>query len=85
MSLFYQVFKGIVDMIPVVIRKIGSILLVFFTLGALFGYYIAFNQGSPLFFLLLGASVVIMWKNLDEGILALSLVLIIGLLFPNIL
>ena len=85
MSIFYNFFKKLVEGIPVLLGKIGSILITFFFIGALFGYYLYMTQMSMLYFVLLGLTIPIMWKNLDQGVLLFILVLIIPWVFPGLI
>ncbi|MFH1240141.1 MAG: hypothetical protein V1672_02895 [Candidatus Diapherotrites archaeon] len=85
MSLFYNFFKGIIDGIPVLLRKIGSVLIMFFFIGALFGYYLSMTQTSVFYFLLMGLAIPVMWRDLDQGILLFILVLILPWVFPGII
>ncbi len=85
MPIFYNFFKGIVNGIPIILARIGSILITFFFMGALFGYYLYMTQMSILYFIILALTIPIMWRNLDQGVLLFILVLIIPWIFPGII
>jgi hypothetical protein len=85
MSFFYNIGKSVVDSIPVVLRKVGTVLLFFVLVGALLGFWLASSGLSFLWVLALLIVMVVMWRDLDEGVLALVLYLILLFTFPTIL
>ncbi|MFH1588755.1 MAG: hypothetical protein ABIA76_05450 [Candidatus Diapherotrites archaeon] len=82
MSIIYNWFKKITDAIPVLLRRIGAILIFFAVLGTALGYFIALNQLSPLWLIGLPISMVAMWNDLDQGFLVLVLFLVALFTFP---
>ena len=85
MGIFYNFFKGVVDGIPVLLRKIGSVLIAFFFIGTLFGYYLYMTQMSVIYFILLALTIPVMWRDLDQGVLLFIVVLMIPWIFPGLI
>ena len=83
MSFTYNFFKGILDGIPVIVRKIGAVLLFFFSMGMLFGYFIVANV-SPIILLFPVIAMIVMWHDLDQGILVFILLMVVAFWFPEI-
>jgi len=84
MSFAYNFFKGIAESIPVIVRKIGAVMLFFFSLGMLFGYFVVANV-SPIILLFPFIAMVVMWYDLDQGVLVFILLMLVALWFPEIL
>ncbi|MCX6799240.1 MAG: hypothetical protein NTW59_04055 [Candidatus Diapherotrites archaeon] len=74
---------GIIKAVPVVLAKIGTIILLIFTVGMFAGYLIASAGISPLLLLVPVIAMVVMWYKLDEGVLFMLLLAIAVLAFPS--
>ncbi len=86
MGYVYDFFKGIADGIPVLARKIGAVLISFFALGILLGWYLATNDANALFFIpAIFVAIIWIWHDLDEGFLIFLLFLLVAILFPTII
>jgi len=78
-------FGKVIQSIPVLATKIGTVLLFIFTLGLLAGYYISASGISPALFLIPIAAMLVMWYKLDEGVFVLVLLTILVLFFPELI
>ncbi len=85
MSFVVDTGKGIVNAVPVIIAKIGTVLLFIFSMGLITGYMIAFYHISPLFLFIPFVAMIVMWKKLDEGVLALIILIILAAFFSDML
>ncbi|MFH0922823.1 MAG: hypothetical protein V1811_02075 [Candidatus Micrarchaeota archaeon] len=85
MGAAYDFFKGIINSIPVLIRKTGTVVLFFGFIGMLLGYYIATANLSLLFMALPVLVMAIMWNDLDHGILALIAYFVLLFFYPSLL
>jgi hypothetical protein len=84
MAYVYNFFKGILKSIPVILAKIGTMLLFIFTLGLFAGYLIAVLHISPLLLAVPVISMFVMWYRLDEGFLLLVILAAIIIFFPQV-
>ena len=74
----------ILKAIPVLMLKIGTFLLLLFTLGMFAGYAVAVMGITPIIFLIPIVAMVIMWYKLDEGVFALVLLTLLVVFFPEV-
>ncbi len=85
MGFVFDFLQGIAKAIPVLISKIVTVLLGLFTAGLFLGYWLSV-AGVPAYYLLLPLGVMaLMWYKLDEGFLALLLLVIAAIFYPNAL
>ncbi len=84
MAFVANFFSGIVKAIPLLLVKIGTFLLLIFTVGMFAGYVMATLHLSPLLLAIPVIAMFVMWYRLDEGILLLVLLLLAVLLFPQL-
>lgn len=84
MSHVENFFGRVIQSIPVLATKIGTVLLFIFTVGLFAGYYISSSGTSPALFLIPVAAMFIMWYKLDEGVFVLVLLTILVLFFPEL-
>ena len=81
----YDFFKGIADGIPVLARKIGAVIISFFAMGIILGWYLATSDANYLIFIpAIFAVIFWMWNDLDEGFLIFLLFLLVAIFFPTI-
>ena len=77
-------FDNIIKSVPTILTKVGTILMLIFTVGMVAGYFV-FSMGiSPLIFIIPVVAMVIMWYKLDEGVLLLILLSLLVIFFPEI-
>ena len=76
MSVIYNFFAGIGRLVPAVLEKVGAVLLLAFGLGAIFGYFIGFNDKTWLWLFIPFISMIVMWYELDEGTLIFILLML---------
>ena len=84
MTVVANFFGKIVKAIPVLVAKVGTVLLLIFTIGMAAGYALALGAITPAVFLIPLITMAVMWYRLDEGVLILILLTAIILLFPEI-
>jgi len=84
MTLVAKFFSKIAKAIPVLVAKVGTVLLLIFTIGMAAGYALALGAVTPLVFLIPVVAMAVMWYRLDEGVLILILLTAIIFLFPEI-
>lgn len=78
---FVSDFVGFVKKtIPVVVRKVMTVLLFIFTLGMFFGYWLALSK-PPYYLLIPIISMVVMYYKLDEGFLVFILLMLAAFYF----
>ena len=77
-------FNNLVKAIPALVAKIGTILLLLFTVGLVVGYFVATAAITPFVFLIPVAAMFVMWYRLDEGVLVLVLLGLLVVLFPEL-
>ncbi|MBN2126962.1 MAG: hypothetical protein JW703_01055 [Candidatus Diapherotrites archaeon] len=85
MSFIYDLGKKVTGAIPVLVRRTGSVLLFFAMLGSILGFLIGINGLNPLWLAGLPLAMVVMWNDLDQGVLVLVLYLILFWSFPSFL
>jgi uncharacterized protein YacL len=77
-------FSRIIKSIPVLLAKVGTIILLIFTAGLFTGYLIAVLHLSPILLAVPVISMFVMWYKLDEGVLVLLLLGTIVIFFPQV-
>jgi hypothetical protein len=85
MSFIYDLGKKITETIPVLVRRIGAVLLFFAFLGSVLGFIIGVNGLNVIWLAGIPISMIVMWNDLDQGVLVLVLYLILFWSFPAIL
>jgi hypothetical protein len=85
MTFVANLFNNILKAIPVLIAKVGTILLLIFTVGMAAGYALATMSITPLVFLIPLVAMFVMWYKLDEGVLVLLILSILIVFFPDLL
>lgn len=85
MAFVANLFNGIIKAIPSLVAKIGTVLLLIFTIGLVAGYAIAIAGITPFIFLIPVAAMFVMWYRLDEGVLVLIILTALVLFFPEVL
>ena len=85
MAIVANFFGSVLKSIPVLLAKVGTILLLVFTFGMLAGYGIAALDISPIVFFIPVAAMLVMWYRLDEGVFVLLLLAVLFFLFPDLL
>ncbi|MBN2067122.1 MAG: hypothetical protein JW744_01500 [Candidatus Diapherotrites archaeon] len=83
MAVVANFFGKVVKALPVLALKVGTILLLIFTLGLFSGYLVATMQVSPLVFLIPIVAMFVMWYKLDEGVLVLVFLTLLVVFFPE--
>lgn len=78
-------FDKIIKAIPVILTKVGTILMLIFTLGMVAGYLVFAMGITPIIFLIPIAAMVVMWYRLDEGVFLLILLALLVIFFPELL
>ena len=84
MTIVANFFNRIVKAIPVILLKIGTVLLLIFTVGMLAGYAVATMNITPVIFLIPIVAMLIMWYKLDEGAFVLILLTLLVIFFPDV-
>ncbi len=84
MTVVANFFNRIVKAIPVILLKIGTVLLLIFTVGMLAGYAVATMNITPVIFLIPIVAMLIMWYRLDEGVFVLVLLTLLLIFFPDV-
>ena len=84
MTVVANFFNRLVKAIPVILLKIGTVLLLIFTVGMLAGYAVATMNITPVIFLIPIVAMLIMWYKLDEGVFILILLTLLLLFFPAV-
>jgi len=84
MTIVANIFNNILKSIPILIAKVGTILLLIFTVGMAAGYALATMSITPFVFLIPVAAMFIMWYKLDEGVLVLLILTILIIFFPGV-
>lgn len=84
MTLVANFFNSVLKSIPVLIAKVGTILLLIFTVGMAAGYAVATISLTPLVFLIPVVAMLVMWYKLDEGVLVLLILTILVVFFPEV-
>ena len=84
MTVVANFFNRLVKAIPVILLKIGTVLLLIFTVGMIAGYAIATMNVTPVIFLIPILAMLIMWYKLDEGAFVLILLTLLVIFFPDV-
>jgi hypothetical protein len=84
MTVVANFFGKVVKAIPALVAKVGTVLLLIFTIGLVSGYALALGSITPAIFLIPIVAMAVMWYRLDEGVLILILLTAIIFLFPEI-
>ena len=84
MTLIANFFNRLAKAIPALVAKIGTFLLLIFTLGLLAGYFVATAGISPVLFLIPVAAMFVMWYRLDEGVFLLVVLTVLVVFFPDV-
>ncbi len=84
MSVVANFFSNIVKALPVLIIKVGTVLLLIFTFGMAAGYLFALSGITPIIFLIPLVAMAIMWYKLDEGVFVLLLLTLLVVFFPEV-
>ena len=85
MTVVAKFLSNILKAIPVLVAKVGTILLLIFTVGMAAGYLFALTNVTPLVFLIPVVAMAIMWYKLDEGVFILILLTLLVVFFPDII
>jgi hypothetical protein len=83
MTVVANFFNRLAKALPVLILKIGTFLLLIFTVGMFAGYAIAVMNITPIIFLIPIVAMLIMWYKLDEGVFILILLTLLVIFFPD--
>ena len=83
MSRIANLGSGLINQIPLLFAKIGTVLLFILTIGMAAGYFFALSGYSYIILLVPIASMAVMWKKLDEGTLLFVVLLAVIFLFPE--
>jgi len=84
MAIVANFFSNVIKAIPVLIAKVGTVLLLIFTVGMAAGYFMAVGGFSPVVFLVPVLAMLVMWYRLDEGVFALVLLALLVFFFPDV-
>ncbi len=77
-------FDKIVKAIPIILTKIGTILMLIFVVGMIAGYLVFAMGLTPAIFLIPIVAMFVMWYRLDEGVLLLILLALLVIVFPEL-
>ena len=77
-------FDKIIKAIPIILSKIGTILLLIFTVGMVAGYFVFAMGLTPMIFLIPIVAMFVMWYRLDEGVLLLVFLALLVIFFPDL-
>ena len=77
-------FDKILKTIPILLAKVGTILMLIFTIGMVAGYLVFAMGLTPLIFIIPIAAMFVMWYRLDEGVLLLVLLALLVIFFPDL-
>lgn len=67
--LVYNMYKGLEQVVPSMLNKVGTIFLFIFSVGMLFGYM--YVTSKPWVIIIPFVSMYFMWHSLDKGLLVL--------------
>ncbi len=82
-SVVARFFSKILNTIPILAAKIGTMLVLIFVLGMAAGYFISTAGMTPTLFLIPILAMFIMWYKLDEGVFILILLSLLVIFFPE--
>ncbi len=77
-------FDKIVKTIPIILTKIGTILMLIFVVGMIAGYLVFAMGATPAIFLIPIVAMFVMWYRLDEGVILLILLTLLVVFFPEL-
>ena len=77
-------FDKIIKAIPIILAKIGTILMLIFVLGMIAGYLVFAMGLTPAIFLIPILAMFVMWYRLDEGVVLLILLALLVIVFPEL-
>lgn len=81
----FEFFNSIAKTIPAIARRLGSVMLFFFLLGSLFGYYVVAMQMNPLWLLATPLSIAVMWRDLDDGFFFFLVLVALAVFYPTLI
>ncbi len=85
MSFVYKIGKGLIDSIPVFVRKVGTVLMFIFTIGLFMGFFLGGASLNPIILIGPLVAMAIMWQDLDLGLLVFIIFLIIVFVMPELI
>lgn len=85
MGVVFDFVLKLIKSVPVLIRKVMTIILLIFTLGLFIGYATASSNQPIALFIIPVIAMAVMWYKLDEGVLVLILLLVVVFLYPRAL
>ena len=85
MTFVFNLFSQFVKAVPVLVKKIGTVLLLIFTVGLFSGYFISLFSIHPVVLLIPVVTMFVMWYHLDEGVAVLILLVLLVLFFPQVI
>ena len=77
-------FDKVVKAIPIILTKIGTILMLIFVVGMIAGYLVFVMGLTPAIFLIPILAMFVMWYRLDEGVVLLILLALLVIVFPEL-
>ncbi len=77
-------FDKVVKAVPILLAKLGTILMLIFTIGMVVGYLVFVMGLTPVIFLIPIVAMFVMWYRLDEGVLLLVLLALLVIFFPEL-
>ena len=84
MTVVATFFNRLARAIPALVAKVGTILLLIFTVGMLAGYAMSIMGVTPFLFVIPIVAMFVMWYRLDEGVFLLLLLSLLVVFFPDI-
>lgn len=84
MTVVANFFNRLVRAIPALVAKVGTILLLIFTVGMLAGYAMSVMGVTPFLFVIPIVAMFVMWYKLDEGVFLLLLLSLLVVFFPDL-
>jgi len=84
MTFVANFFNSIFKAIPVLLVKVGTILLLIFTVGMFAGYAVAVLSITLFIFLIPILAMLVMWYKLDEGVILLLVLSLLVVFFPDV-
>jgi hypothetical protein len=85
MTFVFNLGAQLVKSLPVLVKKVGTILLLIFTIGLFSGYFISLFSIHPVVLLIPVVAMFVMWYRLDEGVAVLALLVLLVLFFPQVI
>ncbi len=84
MTVVANFFNRLAKAIPALVAKVGTILLLIFTVGMLAGYAMSVVGATPFLFAIPIVAMFVMWYRLDEGVFLLLLLSLLVVFFPDL-